>query len=270
MRICGVTGGEPRARRLLVDRLVEHFGREGRVARVSRGDVEPTDDPGDRSHAVTAAYTLDADGTWSGTGREGSLDSLLADLAPDYDTVVVSGFPTADVPHVVLDGADHDGQTLLAAETAEAVDPALVADALAGTEPYETLESLVAQVERAENADRAGAIATFTGRVRERDHDEDAPTTHLEFEKYEGIAEERLTVLEDDLEAREGVFAVRLHHRTGVIESGEDIVFVVALAGHRDEAFQTARDGIDRLKEEVPIFKKEITAEETFWVHDRQ
>ena len=54
-----------------------------------------------------------------------------------------------------------------------------------------------------------------------------------------------------------------------MIEDGEDIVFVVVLAGHREEAFRTVEDGINRLKDEVPIFKKETTVEDEFWVHDR-
>ena len=72
-----------------------------------------------------------------------------------------------------------------------------------------------------------------------------------------------------ELEEREGVFEVVMHHRTGVVEYGEDIVFVVVLAGHRDEAFRTVEDGINRLKDEVPIFKKEVTTDEQFWVHER-
>ena len=76
--------------------------------------------------------------------------------------------------------------------------------------------------------------------------------------------------LEAELEECDGVLDVLMHHRTGVIPDGEDIVFVVVLAGHRREAFRTVEDGIDRLKEEVPIFKKEVTTEETFWVHERE
>jgi molybdopterin synthase catalytic subunit len=60
-----------------------------------------------------------------------------------------------------------------------------------------------------------------------------------------------------------------MHHRVGVIEDGEDIVFVVVLAGHREEAFRTVEDGINRLKDEVPIFKKERTTDEEFWVHEQ-
>jgi molybdopterin synthase catalytic subunit len=78
-----------------------------------------------------------------------------------------------------------------------------------------------------------------------------------------------MAALRRDLEARDGVYAVRLHHKTGVVDAGEDIVFVVILAGHRTEAFRAVEDGINRLKEEVPLFKKEVTVDEEFWAHER-
>jgi molybdopterin synthase catalytic subunit len=133
----------------------------------------------------------------------------------------------------------------------------------------EITASLVAAAKASPGADRSGAIATFTGRVRARDDPDDVETTHLEFEKYDTVADDRLETLRAELTARDGVFDVRLHHRTGVLESGEDIVFVVVLAGHRTEAFRTVEDGINRLKDEVPIFKKEVTVEDTFWRHER-
>jgi molybdopterin synthase catalytic subunit len=79
-----------------------------------------------------------------------------------------------------------------------------------------------------------------------------------------------METIEAELEAREGVLDVLLHHRTGVIEYGEDIVFVVVLAGHRGEAFRAVEAGIDRLKDEVPLFKKEVTVDDEFWVHERR
>jgi molybdopterin synthase catalytic subunit len=136
-------------------------------------------------------------------------------------------------------------------------------------EPWITRETLVDRVEASADAELSGAIATFTGRVRARDAPGDDRTTHLAFEKYEGVAAERMDAIAAELAERDGVFDVRMHHRTGVIEAGEDIVFVVVLAGHRREAFRTVEDGIDRLKDEVPIFKKEATEAETFWVHRR-
>jgi molybdopterin synthase catalytic subunit len=142
-------------------------------------------------------------------------------------------------------------------------------DRLVATEPHETLESLVARIKETPDAERAGAIATFTGRVRAKDSADDERTEQLEFEKYEGVADRRMAQLQADLEGRDGVFAVELHHRTGVVKDGEDIVFVVVLAGHREEAFETVEDGINRLKDEVPLFKKEVTVGDEFWVHER-
>jgi molybdopterin synthase catalytic subunit len=137
------------------------------------------------------------------------------------------------------------------------------------TEPYETLPSLVARAKESARADQAGAIATFTGRVRQRDGTDDDPTEYLEFEKYEGVADERMATIREELKARDGVYEVVLHHKTGVVTAGEDIVFVVVLAGHRPEAFRTVEDGINRLKEEVPFFKKEVTISEEFWAHEQ-
>ena len=158
---------------------------------------------------------------------------------------------------------------LVRAESADDLDLDHVAAEIATLDPRETLESLVAVVKADPAADRAGAIATFTGRVRTRDSPDDAPTERLEFEKYEGVADERMATIERELAERDGVFAVRTHHRTGIVEAGEDIVYVVVLAGHRREAFHAVEDGIDRLKDEVPLFKKEVTVDDEFWVHER-
>jgi molybdopterin synthase catalytic subunit len=177
------------------------------------------------------------------------------------------------VPAVLL-GPDPDpesvpGPVLATAGGPDEVDLDALVDNLDGAEPWITRETLVERVEASADADRSGAIATFTGRVRARDAPDDDRTTHLAFEKYDGVAAERMDAIADELAERDGVFDVRMHHRTGVIEAGEDIVFVVVLAGHRREAFRTVEDGIDRLKDEVPIFKKEATESETFWVHRR-
>jgi len=201
---------------------------------------------------------------------DGCRYDLFTEVAPDYDYAVLEGFPEASIPRVVLGGdGPGEGTTVATAPDPDALDLDDVIDRLRDLEPYVTLESLVASVKRSSNAERAGAIATFTGRVRARDGDDDEPTEFLEFEKYEGVAEQRMDRLETELAEREGVQKVRLHHRTGRIPYGEDIVFVVVLAGHREEAFRTVEDGINRLKDEVPIFKREVTVEEEFWVHQR-
>ncbi|WP_276299088.1 molybdopterin synthase [Halorussus lipolyticus] len=264
MHVLSVVGPETPAR-AVADRLANHLAEEARVAEIHRREtsVEPSDDPAD------ARYELDAEG-WSAAGRDRSVGDLLADLAPEYDYALLVGYPEADVPAVVVGDDDpDDAEVLLRAESAGDVDPTEVRDLLGETDPYETLESLVAEVKRSDDAPYSGAIATFTGRVRAKDDAADDPTEYLEFEKYEGVAEQRMDAISAELEEREGVYDVVMHHRTGVIEYGEDIVFVVVLAGHRDEAFRTVEDGINRLKDEVPIFKKEVTTDEQFWVHER-
>jgi molybdopterin synthase catalytic subunit len=236
-----------------------------------------------------AAYGLADDGSWIGAGGDHDLDTLLDDLAPDTDYLLVAGFPDADLPTVQItdaegagDAADGppetevgDGGDVTAEIVAEIDDPAdadldTLVETLHATEPRVTLGSLVAEIKRHPDAERSGAIATFTGRVRAKDGADDDRTTALEFETYEGVADQRMATIGEELESREGVHAVRMHHRTGYIADGEDIVFVVVLAGHRREAFRTVEDGIDRLKDEVPIFKREITVDGEFWVHDRE
>ncbi|WP_135828141.1 molybdopterin synthase [Halorussus halobius] len=277
MHVLGVVGPESEVS-TATDRLADRLGEDGRVAVVRRtgterrGDSETGDDaaPRKRADRGTTTYQLGDDG-WTVGGRDRSTSALLDDLAPEYDYALLADFPDADLPQVVVgdSGADLRGERLVEVDSADALDPAEVRAELDATEPHETLESLVAQVKRSADAPYAGAIATFTGRVRAKEDPDDEPTEYLEFERYERVADERMQDLAAELEAREGVHEVAMHHRTGVVEYGEDIVFVVVLAGHRSEAFRTVEDGIDRLKDEVPIFKKEVTADEQFWVHHR-
>jgi molybdopterin synthase catalytic subunit len=271
MHAISVVGSESTA---LVERLVGRLAAEGRVATVSNRSQESASgfEAGDRlrGEGADVAYGL-GDG-WTAQGADRSLDDLLDDCAPDYDYLLADGFYEADLPTVVAGNRpENPGTTglILATVDAETADLDSLTAAIADTEPHETLGSLVAAVERSPAAERSGAIATFTGRVRAKDGDDDARTELLEFEMYEGVAEERMAAISRELEEREGVFEVRMHHRSGVVRDGEHIVFVVVLAGHRGEAFETVSDGIDRLKDEVPIFKREVTADEEFWVHER-
>ncbi|WP_280587142.1 molybdopterin synthase [Halorubrum sp. Boch-26] len=265
----------------LTDRL------DGRTAVVARpesdlGESLAGDEATDGGVAVEAPenrpdadteVTLEESGEWTGRGSVDGLDAFLDGLAPDHDYLVGVGDSRLRVPTLLL-GADAEaedvpGTVIAAADEPEGVDLNNLVANLDAAEPWITRETLVRRVEASADADRAGAVATFTGRVRARDAPDDDRTTHLGFEKYEGVAAERMDAIETELTERDGVFDVRMHHRTGVIEAGEDIVFVVVLAGHRREAFRTVEDGIDRLKDEVPIFKKEATEAEEFWVHRR-
>jgi molybdopterin synthase catalytic subunit len=237
---------------------------EGRVGTV-RVETANTDGGIAKSHSETEYVVGDS---WRASGGGLSVSDALDRLAPDHEYAFVLGAPEARLPTVAV-GGDHD-DALVSVVDASDIDPAATLETIRETEPYETLESLVASVKQSEKAPYSGAIATFTGRVRAKEDEDDERTRYLEFEKYDGVAEDRMETIESELEDRKGVLDVRLHHRTGRIPDGEDIVFVVVLAGHRKEAFTAVEDGIDRLKDEVPLFKKEVTDEETFWVHERE
>jgi len=274
MHVLDIVGPSDTGKTTLVERLCERLADRGRVATIKHAshgfdiDTEGKDTARHRAAGAGVTYGI-TESSWFATGAEQDLDSTLAEIAPDYDYALVEGYSESRLPTVALGGREHDGQRLAAGERADDIDVDAVVAALHDTEPFETLGSLVARVKRSADSDRAGAIATFTGRVRERDDPDDVATEHLAFEKYDGVADERMATIRDELEEREGVFEVAMHHRTGVVEAGEDIVFVVVLAGHRREAFRTVEDGIDRLKDEVPLFKKEVTVEDAVWAHER-
>ena len=275
MQVLGIVGHSDSGKTTLVERLAERCSGTGRVATVKHCshppdvDTEGKDTARHRSAGAVETVALTDDGAWFATGESRTLTETLDALAPDYDYAFVEGYSDSALPKVVLGDREAADPVLHRADSGGAADLDVVLDALDDRDPYITLETLVESVKRDEGEDRAGAIATFTGRVRAKDSPDDRPTKHLEFERYDEVARERMATLRQELAARDGVHAVRLHHKTGVVEAGEDIVFVVILAGHRGEAFSAVRDGINRLKAEVPLFKKEVTVEEEFWAHER-
>ncbi|QZP36225.1 molybdopterin synthase [Halobaculum magnesiiphilum] len=244
-------------------------GSAGRPADADEPAAGSAGGPGDTDRGPGAAYRLGDDGGWTGAGAGETFPDLLDRLAPDFDYALVAGFSKLRLPTVVVGDEAVPGDVVARVADADELSVEDLVDHIEDAEPHVTLEALIDEAKASEGADRSGAIATFTGRVRAKDAPDDDRTEALEFEKYEGVAADRMARIERELEAREGVFDVRMHHRVGVVADGEDIVFVVVLAGHRTEAFRTVEDGINRLKDEVPIFKKETTESDEFWVHER-
>jgi molybdopterin synthase catalytic subunit len=274
MKPLAVVGPSESGKTTLVERLLDELSATGTVGTIKHIDCNPDldtagkDTARHRRHGSDLTYGI-GEGEWFAPGEEVTLTTALDRLAQTCDYGIVEGYSGARLPTVALGGwAVEHGDVIATGETDEDIDVATVVSALDSVDDYETLSSLVSKVKASPDGDKAGAIATFTGRVRAKDDPEDEPTEFLEFEKYEGVAESKMATIRDELEARDGVYEVRLHHKTGVVEAGEDIVFVVVLAGHRTEAFVTVEDGIDRLKDEVPLFKKEVTVSEEFWAHE--
>ena len=276
MQVLGIVGESDSGKTTLVERLVERCEPDGRVATVKHCthtpdiDTEGKDTARHRAAGAAETVALTDDGGWFATGEARTLTDTLDALAPEYDYAFVEGYSDAAIPKVALGDREAADPVLARFDSGDEADLDGILAALGERDPYVTLETLVESVTRSPEADRAGAIATFTGRVRTKDSPEDPPTEFLEFERYDGVAKERMATLRRELQTRDGVHAVRLHHKTGVVEAGEDIVFVVVLAGHRGEGLAAVQDGINRLKAEVPLFKKEVTVDEEFWAHERE
>ncbi len=104
----------------------------------------------------------------------------------------------------------------------------------------------------------AGAIVTFQGTTRD--------VERLEYEAYREMAEERIAEIVAQAVERHGLEAAAAEHRVGVVPLGEASVVVAASAAHRGEAFAGAREIIDRIKAEAPIWKKEVDGSAERWV----
>jgi molybdopterin synthase catalytic subunit len=110
----------------------------------------------------------------------------------------------------------------------------------------------------------AGAICTFTGVVR--DSSRGRSVTHLEYEAYAEMATAQMRRIGDEIAERWPDARVAMAHRTGRLEIGEPSVVVSVSSPHRAEAIAACKWGIDRLKESVPIWKKEYAADGTYWI----
>ena len=120
------------------------------------------------------------------------------------------------------------------------------------------------QFARALQRGEDGAVVVFEGVVR--NNTKGRATTHLEYEAYEALALEQMTRIGCKIAAAFEIGRIGMIHRLGRLEIGETSVAVIATAPHRRQAFEAALEGINRLKREVPIWKKEFFADGAVWV----
>ena len=113
---------------------------------------------------------------------------------------------------------------------------------------------------------QAGAVVLFLGTTRE--FTEDRQTVRLDYEGYEEMAERQLAELEVQARQRWPLVGCALVHRLGCVELAEASVLVAVSSPHRQEAFAAAAWLMDRIKQEVPIWKQEHWADgRAEWVH---
>jgi molybdopterin synthase catalytic subunit len=104
----------------------------------------------------------------------------------------------------------------------------------------------------------AGAVVVFQGVTRE--------VERLEYEAYRAMAEGRMAAILADCIGRHRLLEAAAEHRVGSVPLGEPAIVVAVSAAHREEAFAGAREAIDRIKAEAPIWKREVDGVERRWV----
>ncbi len=119
---------------------------------------------------------------------------------------------------------------------------------------------LVEQVRR----DEAGAVALFYGVVR--DHNMGRRVLYLEYDAYPEMATKVMLQIAEEIRARWPVTGIAIQHRTGRLEVGETSLLVAVSSPHRKEAFEACHALVDRFKEVVPIWKKEVWEGGEEWI----
>ena len=115
------------------------------------------------------------------------------------------------------------------------------------------ISALLAEVSR----DASGAIVLFLGTVRDHSDGKEG-VTHLEYEVYAEVVEEKIAEIVEEASGKWPVLAVAVEHREGEVAVGEASVAVAVSSAHRADAFEAARFVIDELKARAPIWKKEF------------
>ena len=110
----------------------------------------------------------------------------------------------------------------------------------------------------------AGAVVSFVGTVR--DTSRGRRVLYLEYDAYPEMAEEKLAEIGQEIAERWGTERVAILHRLGRLGVGEAVVVIAIATSHRAEGFAACRYAIDRIKEIVPIWKKEVWEAGEAWV----
>ena len=122
-----------------------------------------------------------------------------------------------------------------------------------------------AEVREAVAAPEAGAVVLFFGTVR--NNTEGRPVKSLEYEAYPPMAEKKMAEIADEISNKWGITRVAMIHRVGRLDIGEVSVAVAVASPHRKDGFEACQYAMNRLKQIVPIWKREVWADgEAEWV----
>lgn len=137
-----------------------------------------------------------------------------------------------------------------------------------------SIQNLLENTKRKTDFHRVGAIAMFIGVVR-GETKEGETVKELKLEAYKEKADEVLGNICKELQVKEGIVDVQIHHFTGEFAVGEDIVYVLVAGSHRSQVFPVLEEAVERYKKEAPIFKKETIIDrqgvvKSYWVSEKE
>jgi molybdopterin synthase catalytic subunit len=112
--------------------------------------------------------------------------------------------------------------------------------------------------------DEAGAVALFYGIVRNENLGR--RVQYLEYDAYPEMAIKKMHEVGEEVSARFPVTGFGVMHRTGRLEIGETSLLVAVSSGHRKEAFEACHYAVDRIKQIVPVWKKEVWEDGSEWI----
>lgn len=130
-----------------------------------------------------------------------------------------------------------------------------------------SMSSLRKQMKSAKSIEECGAITSFTGIVRGLSKS-GKKVRELHYECEEQVTLERLEMIRETLlEKYEDVKEILMYHVVDDLKPGDPILYVLVASGHRKQGFKAVEEAVEKVKEKVPIWKKEIRDDEAFWMH---
>lgn len=270
MKLISVIGYKKSGKTSLVEKLIKALKNYGSVGTIKHLHEHNINNPGtDTWKHASAGADVVIGVTQSELvkfSRENNLIKALDELADTgVDFGVIEGFKESKLAKIALGNVEAIN-ILKRLDKQENADIEEIINIILEQPEYHTLNSLLAKIRRTREIDKAGAIGTFTGIVRATE--KETHTEFLEFEGYGDVALQKMNEICRELKQKEGIIDVLMYHKTGIILKGEDIVYIVVAAAHREQLFPVLREAIERLKAQVPIWKKEHTQNGEFWVHD--
>jgi molybdopterin synthase catalytic subunit len=132
------------------------------------------------------------------------------------------------------------------------------------SEKIDPLDSLFEEMKKSSN--EVGAVTIFVGVVRGTSEKE--KVLRLEYEAHETLAPQTIKDIVEELKTKHGIIDAIVEHKVGTVQVGEEVMYVLVASKHRKEGRKALAELVDRIKRDVPIWKKEVTEKTAYWVEN--